>query len=206
MRRPSRVFLLSPASCAGKRAQLLFNPRATFSVAMRLRESGGVPLGEAFSFLSGLYFRGKLAYATRFGRPPTGSEPAFIITTNRGLMPPSRAVTIADLREFATVDIDVEESRYREPLLRDARELVATLPPATEVVLLGSIATGKYVDLFDAVFRDRLLFPPEFVGRGDMSRGALLLRRAREGVELTYTGVVGAVRHGRRAATAAAPP
>jgi len=37
-----------------------------------------------------------------------------------------------------------------------------------------------------------------FVGRGDMSRGGLLLRSVRYEVELDYVPVAGAVRHGPR--------
>ena len=37
-----------------------------------------------------------------------------------------------------------------------------------------------------------------FVGRGDMSRGGLLLRHARSGVELDYLPLRGATRHGAR--------
>jgi hypothetical protein len=66
-------------------------------------------------------------------------------------------------------------------------------------VLLGSIATGKYVDVLLEVIGERLLFPTDFVGRGDMSRGALLLRAARDGKELIYEPVAGAIRRGRRA-------
>ena len=69
---PFRIFLLSPAHCGGKRAELLLNDRASFSLAVRLRSEAGATLGEAFSFLSGLYFRGKLAYADHFARPPEG--------------------------------------------------------------------------------------------------------------------------------------
>src|SRR5438270_1706544 len=65
-----RIFLLSPASCGGKRAALLFNERAEFTVARRIRSEEGAPLGEVFSFLSGLYFRGKLNYARAFENPP----------------------------------------------------------------------------------------------------------------------------------------
>jgi hypothetical protein len=66
------------------------------------------------------------------------------------------------------------------------------------VVLLGSIASKKYVAVLGAVFGDRLLFPSDFVGRGDMSRGGLLLRAARAGAELAYEPVLGAQRHGKR--------
>ena len=44
----------------------------------------------------------------------------------------------------------------------------------------------------------RLLFPTDFVGRGDMSRGALLLRAARADEELAYAPVATAVRRGKR--------
>jgi len=65
-------------------------------------------------------------------------------------------------------------------------------------VLLGSIASGKYVDVLHAIFGARLLFPSDFVGRGDMSRGGLMLRCASSGDELPYVPVAGAVRHGVR--------
>ena len=47
-------------------------------------------------------------------------------------------------------------------------------------------------------FGPRLVFPRALVGGGDMSRGGLLLRHAREGVPLDYTPVAGAVRRGKR--------
>lgn len=193
-----RVFLLSPAHCGGKRAQVLLNERAAFPLAARLRAPDGVSIGEAFSFLSGLYFRGKLAYAARFARPPAGRSGALVITANRGLLPAEAMVTLRDLREFGTVDIRADDARYREPLARDAGAIAGDAE--TSVVLLGSVATGKYVDVLLGIFGDRLLFPSRFVGRGDMSRGALLLRAAREGTELDYQPVAGAVRRGPRAA------
>jgi hypothetical protein len=67
-----------------------------------------------------------------------------------------------------------------------------------QIVLLGSIASGKYVDILGRVFGERLVFPADFVGRGDMSRGGLMLRRVREGRELDYTPVLTAVRRGPR--------
>ena len=67
-----------------------------------------------------------------------------------------------------------------------------------EVVLLGSIASGKYVDLLMPIFGERLVFPPHFVGRGDMSRGGLMLRCVDAGLELDYVPLAGAVRHGQR--------
>jgi hypothetical protein len=193
---PFRIFLLSPAHCGGKRAEILLNQRASFPLAVRLR-SAGVTLGEAFSFLSGLYFRGKLTYADRFTRPPHGNLGVQVITTDRGLMPPGTEISNEDLRRFAAVDISVKEPEYRRPLERDAAVLGGMKD--VEVVLLGSVATGKYVDILLEELGDRLLFPGDFVGRGDMSRGALLLQAARKGVELAYQPVAGAVRRGRRA-------
>ena len=184
---PSRIFLLSPARCDGKRAELLLNQRATFALAERLRTPEGVTLGEAFSFMSGLYFRGKLTYATRFARPPAGMAGAQVITTNRGLVPAETTVGPRDLEEFGAVDIRVDNPRYREPVERDLVRLAAE--PRLQVVLLGSVATGKYVDLLFDALGERLLFPREFLGRGDMSRGALLLRAVREGRELGYDKV-----------------
>jgi hypothetical protein len=195
---PARVFLLSPAHCGGIRAGVVLNPRAEFDLARRLRSAEGAPLGEVFSFLSGLYFRGKLAYARAFAAPPAGASGVFVITTSEGLRPPDEPVTIARMKRFSRVDIDETDRRYRAPLLRDARALADTAGESCEVVLLGSVATGKYVDVLHRVFGERLLFPSDFVGRGDMSRGGLMLRRAASGEELPYVPVSGAVRHGPR--------
>jgi hypothetical protein len=190
-----RIFLLSPAHCGGKRAAVLLNQHATFPLARRLH-TAGLSLGEAFSFLSGLYFRGKLTYAARFACPPEGHSGVQVITTDRGLLPASTSIGAADLREFGAVDIQADVPAYRAPLQRDLLRFSAIRE--LEVVLLGSVATSKYVDVLLEALGDRLRFPVEFVGRGDMSRGALLLRAAEEGRELTYEPVAGAVRRGRR--------
>lgn len=186
------IFLLSPARCDGKRAKVLLNPKATFALAMRLREPEGAPIGEVFAFLSGLYFRGKLAYAGAFG--PRSS---YVITTDRGLVNPNTRVTRQDLEAFACVDLAAAGDDFLVPLNRDA-ERIARESPAEPVVLLGSIATKKYVDPLLRVFGERLLFPADFVGRGDMSRGGLLLRQVQSGSQLEYTPVATAVRHGKR--------
>ena len=102
------------------------------------------------------------------------------------------------MRAFAGGEVDPANARYRRPLERSARVLAAEIGPDCDVVLLGSVASPKYVDVLDGIFGDRLRFPIEFVGRGDMSRGGLLLRQAREGVELEYAPVAGAVLHGAR--------
>jgi hypothetical protein len=177
---------------------MVLNPGASFELATRLRTSDGAPIGEVFSFLSGLYFRGKLAYARAFGRRPDGGESTFVITTDRGLVSTDHPVRREDLQSFAGVDLASAGERYTAPLRRDIMSLAKAVDDTTRVVLLGSIATGKYADLLIDVFGERLLFPSDFVGRGDMSRGGLLLRCVEEGRELDYQPVVGAVRHGKR--------
>ena len=194
----TRIFLLSPAYAGGERARLIMNERAEFDLARRLRSSKPPPLGEVFSFLSGLYFRGKLAYAHAFAQPAPETSGVLVITPNRGLLAAELPIGLDDLRSFAEVDIDEDDPRYRKPLQRDVRKLARGLPADAQVVLLGSIATGKYVDVLLENFADRLVFPAEFVGRGDMSRGGLLLRCAVDGCELDYIPVAGAVRKGKR--------
>ncbi len=156
----SQIFLLSPANCNGRRATQALSPNASFALAAALRSPDGAPLGELFSFVSGLYFRGKLT---------------------RG-------------------DVDAANVRSRRPLEASARALLAEIGPDCDVVLLGSVASPKYVDVLTGIFGARLQFPSAFVGRGDMSRGGLMLRHASEGVELHYVPVLGTVLHGSRPA------
>ena len=180
---------------------------ADFPLARALRTAHGAELGDVFTFLSGLYFRGKLSYARAFGHAPAGSRAAAapagpsgvqIITTTRGLLPPETRVTVDDLREFAAGDVAADAPAFVEPLERSAHRLREALPPDADVVLLGSIATDKYLDALLRVFDDRLRFPEAFIGRGDMSRGGLLLRAADAGRELAYLGARDAPRRGRR--------
>jgi hypothetical protein len=194
-----RVFLLSPANATGKRAQLLLRDGATFELAERLR-NGGLSLGEAFTFISGLYFRGKLAYATTFAAPPNRAPGVLVITACGGLMSPATLLTRAQLCEISAAPVEASEPRYRVPLERDARRLYKQLSDDCEVVLLGSVATPKYVEPLLTIFRERLVFPAEFAGRGDMSRGGLMLRCVRQGVELKYVPIISAERHGPRPA------
>lgn len=182
------VFLLSPASCAGTRAKQLMNSR-THPLRVRL-EDGGAPLGEVFTYMSSLYFRGKLAYANRFGAR------ALVIAPGLGLVPADRTIHLDDLMAMARVPVDEAVPFYRDPLLRDAAALEREIGPDGRAVLLGSVATEKYCGPLLEVFGDRLLFPATFAGRGDMSRGGLMLRCARSGTPLEYVPVRGAVRHG----------
>jgi hypothetical protein len=199
----TRVFLLSPANCNGIRAKQAMSPKAQFALAVALRSAGGAHLGELFSFVSGLYFRGKLTYARRFAQPPEPDNPVVgsgvhVITPTAGLRSPDTLITHAAVRAFARVDVDAENARYRRPLETSARALAAEIGPDCDVVLLGSVASPKYVTVLGKIFGERLKFPIAFVGRGDMSRGGLLLRHARDGVELDYVPVLGAVLHGAR--------
>jgi hypothetical protein len=195
--RVQKLFLLSPAKVSGARAGLLLNPNAGFALA-RTFQRQGLSLGEVFTFASGLYFRGKLTYARYFSAREKKAV-IRVITTNCGLLDPEVMLTPESLRAFGTVDINAEDERYHGPLRRDATALARKLSRTGKAVLLGSIATAKYRDVLLDVFGPRLVFPSDFVGRGDMSRGALLLRAARADVELPYVPVAGTVLNGRRA-------
>jgi hypothetical protein len=177
---------------------MLLSPKATFPLAVALRGLEGAPIGDVFAFLSGLYFRGKLAYATALAGAPPRLPAALVITTDRGLLTPDVRVGPEDLRTFAQVDLATADERYRGPLRRDLERLAAQAPESTRFILLGSIATGKYADTMLEVFGERLLFPVDFVGRGDMSRGGLMLRCVSDRRELDYVPVAGATRRGTR--------
>jgi hypothetical protein len=193
-----RVYLLSPANCSGRRGALLRRPGATSSLALRL-QAGTLTLGDAFAFISGLYFRGKLTYARAFCAQRAADSACFVITPTRGLQPPEAPVSLELLEEFAGTDIAAGDARFRQPLERDLAALTGRLTPDARVVLLGSIATDKYVAALAAAFGPRLHYPPSFVGRGDMSRGGLLLRHAASGEELDYAPLDAAtVRRGAR--------
>ncbi len=198
-----RIFLLSPANCGGTRARMVLSERAVFPLAQQLRTPAGAPLGDIFAFLSGLYFRGKLAYGRAFAAPPDRESPligagVLVITPTAGLRCADTPVTLDALRAFAQVDVSPENPKYRRPLERSARAVAADAGPDCDVILLGSIASPKYVDVLQSIFGERLLFPSDFVGRGDMSRGGLLLRCVSSRQELAYVPVAGAVRRGQR--------
>jgi hypothetical protein len=195
----SRIFLLSPANCSGTRAKQVLSPRASFDLAERLRCREGAALGDVFAFVSGLYFRGKLTYARRFASPPDPAYPGIhIITPNSGLRTPDTPITHIALRAFAGAAVDPDNAAYRGPLEQSARLLDCEIGADCEVILLGSIASPKYVSILLQIFGGRLRFPVAFVGRGDMSRGGLLLRAASSGTELEYAPVAGAILHGAR--------
>jgi hypothetical protein len=181
-----QIFLLSPANCGGKRAGFLLRKNARSALAQRLQSGEGATIGEVFTFMSGLYFRGKLAYASAFANPPDGCSGIQVIVPGLGLCPPRAVIDFDGLRAIARVRVDPDDRRYTGPLQRDAALLADRLPPTDAAVLLGSIATAKYLLPLKEVLGPRLRFPREFIGRGDMSRGALMLRCAALGRELTY--------------------
>ena len=193
------VFFLSPANLAGKRAQLVLRRDARFELAEQLRSREGAPLGAVYAFISGLYFRGKKTYAEAFGRLPGQLSGGLVITPGEGLRGLDERVTVDRLERWAAVSVDADHAPFSGPLVRDAAALAKVHGDRLRVVLLGSVATDKYARPLGSVFGSRLLFPSDFVGRGDMSRGALLLRAAREGRELPYVPLEGAVRRGPRA-------
>jgi hypothetical protein len=184
-RQPTRkIFLLSPASLAGRRAELLFRETASFELATRFRHAGA-SLGEIFSFISGLYFRGKLAYASAFSEP-LSPQSIFIITATHGLLAPDVTIRRDRLYEMAQVPICASDPRYRIPLERDLMRLATEMGKADEIVLLGSIATPKYLEPLCSVLGERVMIPSDFIGRGDMSRGSLMLRAVRDRTPLSY--------------------
>ena len=181
----NRVFVLSPANCNGLRARWMLRKNSRSEIAQRLRGEG-VSLGEVFSFLSALYFRGKLAYAQAFAEPPSNCPGILIITPTAGLMPDDTVIQLSKLHGFRRGRIHVKNRHYCSSLRRSARLLATQMGSDCELVLLGSLATGKYLDLLKPIFGSRLRVPQEFIGRGDMSRGGLLLRCVRENRELNY--------------------
>ena len=195
--RERRLFLLSPANANGIRGNFLLGQCGQSLLWHQLRE-GTASLGEVFSFISGLYFRGKLTYARTFADPPECIPGILVITAAGGLISPDRLIRLDELREITAGRVDAGESRYRFPLERDAQLLRDSIGPQCEVVLLGSIASPKYIDPLLGIFGERLMFPAEFIGRGDMSRGGLLLRCVRELTQLAYVPVASAERHGVR--------
>ena len=180
----SKIFLLSPANLSGLRAKQLASPRAKFATALRYQSAEGVPIGDAFAFMSALYFRGKIAYARHFADPPDG---VLIITSGYGLVPPDWRITEERMKRMQKTDVDVAARNYTKPLREHARQLASMLADDAQVILLGSVATGKYVDVLKPILGPWLRFPRVFAGLGDMARGGLMLRAVRADKELEYT-------------------
>lgn len=175
---------------------MLLNSSAEFALARALRSSEGAPLEKVFSFVSGLYFRGKATYARRFGRALAGRPSALVMTAGGGLCLLDEAITKARLEAWQRVAVSEHNPHFTAPLQRQACELLDAEEPSTRFVLLGSLATRKYVSPLLEVFGSSLLYPIRFAGLGDMGRGSLLLRAAADGIELDYEPLVVAARAG----------
>jgi hypothetical protein len=194
---PTTLFLLSPATLNGLRAQQLMSIRAKFELARRYQTAEGVEIADAFAFMSALYFRGKIAYARRFAVPCPilGGDGIFVITSGYGLVPPDWRITEERMKRMRKIDIDLSARTYVKPLREHAKLIAGALDAEgdkeAQVVLLGSVATGKYVDALWPIMGSRLRFPIAFAGLGDMARGGLMLRAARAGKELEYTTLDG---------------
>ncbi len=187
MKSPPTVFLISPANLNGLRAKQLMSPRAKFDAAVMYRSPEGVPIALAFAYMSSLYFRGKITYALHF----SDLDHVRVIAPGFGLVRPDWRITEERMKTLRKTEVDVSERNYRKPLERDARDLAESIDPQLPVVLLGSVASGKYVDVLWPIFGERLVFPAMFAGLGDMSRGGLLLRAARADKELEYASLSG---------------
>ena len=151
------IFLLSPANLSGVRGELVFNPQADFPVARQLK-AGGAPLGELFSVVSSLYFRGKVAYATAFAHPPQDHPGALVITPGDGLCFLHEPVTLNGCgagRRFRSM----RKSAVHRSALASRAALLRAHGATTRFVLLGSVASGQCVDPLVRVLGERLLFP-----------------------------------------------
>jgi hypothetical protein len=188
-RTPSRprIFLLSPANASGIRGQRLLDATSQSELALRLRQTGA-RLGDVYRNISSLYFRGKLEYAQRFRNPPHPAAGVQIIT-GVGLMLPETLVRFDEFRQLSAISIDARNERYRQPLVADLMRLRETVGVHVDIILLGSIATSKYIDPIESVFGEHVLVPRDFVGCGDMRRGSLLLQCCMQGTELEYVPV-----------------
>ena len=192
------IFLLSPAKLNGKRGQMLLDPDARFALAKALHSSEGAALGDVYSFVSSLYFRGKAAYAAKFASI-VGSPGAWIITPGGGLCQLAERVTATRLAGWQRVLVGAHNPHFTAPLARHVSELLDRVGTEARFVLLGSVASKKYVVPLLEVLGSRLYYPAKFEGLGDMARGALLLRCAREGRELDYAAVTSISRAMREA-------
>ncbi len=200
-----RIFLLSPATLAGKRAERLLREDAVGELARDLRD-GRLTIADVFARTSSLYFRGKCAYARAFAQPPPGLVGGWVITSDRGLVALDMPVTPAILRAMAEVPVDPNDPRYRGPLVSTSLSLRDRAGPDCQVVLLGSLATGKYLDPLGEAWGGALVVPEAFIGRGDMSRGGLMLRAVDEGRELGYVAARGPMSGSRPPRLGPLPP
>ena len=94
-----------------------------------------------------------------------------MIVPGHGLRPPETVFSPEQLRATAHIDVDEDNPVHHDALLAAAASLDRATGHQCSFVLLGSVASAKYTTALLKVLDHRLLFPAEFVGRGDMSRG-----------------------------------
>ncbi len=175
------IFLLSPANLNGVRGTRLLEEKACSELAARLRSVDGATIGEIYTHISTLYFRGKLAYGLHFG----GEAATRVVVPGYGLELPSWQVDLSRAREICACPVDPQNAGYREPFARDVEALAASSDGP--VVFLGSLATRKYLDVLVPILGKRLHHPVDFLGCGEMRRGSLLLRAVDADAELEMT-------------------
>jgi hypothetical protein len=118
---PGRIFLLSPAKAGGPRYSMLTREQADFDVARRLRE-GVATIGEVYSFISGLYFRGKMMYAEAFRAAPAGVPAVLVMVPGAGLVPPETIIDAGQLRAIAGISVAEDNPEFRDPC-DDSRQI-----------------------------------------------------------------------------------
>jgi hypothetical protein len=123
-----------------------------------------------------------------------------VIVPGLGLLPPETVFSPEQLQATAQIEVDADNPAHHEALLEAAASVDRATCHQCSFVLLGSVASAKYTTALLKVLDQRLLFPAEFVGRGDLSRGGIMLRSAASRQELSYIPVSGAQLRGPRPA------
>ncbi len=152
-----RIFLLSPANARESEGQRLLHSTAPSELAVRLRQSG-VRLGDVYQHISSLYFRGKLS-THQVSAIPLSRLRACRYITGTGLMLPETLIRFDEFRQLSAISIDASNERYRQSLIADLMRLREMAGVHVDIILLGSIATSKYVDPIANVFGERVLVP-----------------------------------------------
>ena len=138
-------------------------------------------------------------YASRFGRPPPSLPPALVITPTRGLQSPSLPISRSLIEEFASLDWHRPTRAF---WIRSSRVRVSFVHRSSQRCAWSCSGASRRAGTssrWRASSRAGCNYPAEFVGRGDMSRGGLLLRHAEEGRELDYVPLAaGLTRHGAK--------
>ena len=175
-----RVFLLSPAHLGGERARILMRPEASFDLAARVREKRrcarrrDLRVSERALLPRQAHLRGRVrgGAASPRSRRPTSSPPT-------AGWPPCTSASITRARPRWAAST----STARRGLSQAARARRQEAGEADRRRRGGAARLGGV----DEVHRRararcssaRLVCPVDFVGRGDMSRGSLMLQARR---------------------------